>query len=229
MARDVIIACDFNNEKDFWSFLKKFPNNKPFLKIGYELFYASGKYLIIKLINDGYKVFLDLKLHDIPNTVIGAIKSLNDYRVDFISLHAVGGNNMMCEAKKVCNSHTKLVAITQLTSTDQQMLTNDLLIDRKINDVIYHYAVNALNSGIDGVVCAAGESAYIKQHISNDLITICPGIRLKKTNCQDQKRVYTPAEAYKQKVDYIVVGREITKAKNPLATYLKIKKEFLNE
>lgn len=229
MPIDIIVACDFPTEQDLWKFLNNFKSHKPFLKIGYELFYASGRYLIDKLISDGYKIFLDLKLHDIPNTLIGAIKSLNEYHVDFISLHASGGSKMMSEAQNVCDNKTKLVAITQLTSTDQKTLNDELLIDREMSDVVYHYAVNALNSKLNGVVCAVGESLYIKEHISDRLLTICPGIRMHKTHHQDQKRVYTPKEARKQCVDYIVVGREIINAKDPLKAYLKVRKEFLNE
>ncbi|MDR0986049.1 MAG: orotidine-5'-phosphate decarboxylase [Mycoplasmataceae bacterium] len=228
MNKDVIIACDFNDKEHFFKFINIFENEKPFLKIGYQLFYSEGIELIKQLKEKGYKIFLDLKLHDIPNTVEHGIKSLVKLNVDFITVHAAGGIQMMELAVKATkNTQTKILAVTQLTSTSQKMLEDELLIDRKISDVVNRYAVNALNAGVYGIVCSAQESKYTKEKISNNLITVCPGIRLDKKQTDDQSRVMTPIEAKHNFADYIVVGRPITNSSNPLETYLKIKKDFL--
>jgi orotidine-5'-phosphate decarboxylase len=227
MNRDVIIACDFANANEFNKFIKLFKNEKPFLKIGYQLFYATGKDFVSELINNGYRIFLDLKLHDIPNTIFCAIKSLIELNVEFITIHAAGGIKMMEAAvEAVEDSDTKLLAVTQLTSIDQKTLESELLIDRKLIDVVNHYAINALESGIHGVVCSALESKYIKEKISADLITVTPGIRIGQ-NKHDQSRVITPRGAHANMADYIVVGRPITKAKDPVKEYKKFRKEFL--
>ncbi|MDR3257473.1 MAG: orotidine-5'-phosphate decarboxylase [Mycoplasmataceae bacterium] len=229
MKRDVIIACDFASENEFNKFIKLFKNEKPFLKIGYQLFYATGKKFISDLVDKGYRIFLDLKLHDIPNTVEQGIKSLVSFGVEFITIHATGGTKMMEAAIKATKgTTTKLLAVTQLTSTNQEMLENELLIDRKLSDVVNHYAVNALESGIHGVVCSALESKYIKEKISNNLITVSPGIRISQEK-NDQSRVCTPRGAHTYKVDYIVVGRPITQSKDPLKEYKKFCKEFIGE
>jgi orotidine-5'-phosphate decarboxylase len=227
MEHDVIIACDFSTEKQFNDFLSLFKDEKPFLKIGYQLFYATGKEFISNLIEKGYRVFLDLKLHDIPNTVQEGIKSLVSLGVDFITIHAAGGIKMMEAAVKGINgSRTKLLAVTQLTSISQEDLERELLIDKKIDDVVHHYAVNALEAGVHGVICSVQESKYIKEKISTNLICVTPGIRM-DGNKNDQVRTNTPKEAYTNKSDFIVVGRPITQAKDPLKAYHSFKKEFL--
>jgi orotidine-5'-phosphate decarboxylase len=229
MKRDVIIACDFTGENEFNKFIKLFKNERPFLKIGYQLFYATGKKFISNLVDNGYPIFLDLKLHDIPNTVEHGIQSLAELGVEFITIHAAGGARMMEAAIKATKgTTTKLLAVTQLTSTDQKMLENELLIDRKLSDVVNHYAVNALESGVHGIVCSALESKYIKEKISNNLITVCPGIRMNQEK-NDQSRVYTPRGGRAYKADYIVVGRPITQSNDPLKEYHKFQKEFVGE
>jgi orotidine-5'-phosphate decarboxylase len=229
MKRDVIIACDFDNEKQFSNFLKLFKKEKPFLKIGYQLFYATGKEFISKLVAQGYRVFLDLKLHDIPNTVEQGIKSLSKLGVEFITIHAAGGIKMMEAAVKgISGSRTKLLAVTQLTSIDQNILENEILIDRKLIDVVHHYAVNALESGVHGVVCSGQEAKFIKEKIANHLICVTPGIRM-DSNKQDQLRTLTPRGAHANLVDFIVVGRPITKATNPLNVYHQYQREFLGK
>ncbi|GHU48633.1 orotidine 5'-phosphate decarboxylase [Bacilli bacterium] len=229
MSKDVIIACDFSKKEELCNFLSQFKNEKPFLKIGYQLFYATGRELINELIEKGFRIFLDLKLHDIPNTVEQGVKSLVSLGVDFITVHAGGGNAMMRGAVKATKgSLTKILAVTQLTSTNQVMLETELMISHKMKDVINHYAVNALEAGVHGVVCSALESKFIKKEISSKLITVTPGIRLTKDH-HDQARVVTPQEARKNLADYIVVGRPITEDKNPLIAYHKIRKEFLGK
>ncbi|MDR0825851.1 MAG: orotidine-5'-phosphate decarboxylase [Mycoplasmataceae bacterium] len=229
MAKDVIIACDFSKKEELCKFLDQFKNENPFLKIGYQLFYATGVELINKLIDKGFHIFLDLKLHDIPNTVEQGVKSLVALNVDFITVHAAGGNTMMRAAVKAAKgSLTKILAVTQLTSTNQSMLEKELMIEHKMNDVVNHYAVNALEAGVYGVVCSALESEFIKKKISNNLITVTPGIRLSSEH-DDQARVVTPLQARNNLADYIVVGRAITKDKDPLKAYQRIKKEFLGK
>ncbi|MDR1991233.1 MAG: orotidine-5'-phosphate decarboxylase [Mycoplasmataceae bacterium] len=226
MERDVIIACDFDSENRFKQFIQYFRDKKPFLKVGYQLFYATNKAFINQLIQNGYRIFLDLKLHDIPNTVRNAIKELSNLGVNFITVHASGGIKMMeaaVEATK--NTNTKILAVTQLTSINQATMESELLIDRKLPDVVYHYALNALHAGTSGIVCSAQEAKYVKEKISNDLICVCPGIRMDESK-NDQHRIATPKIAYKNKVDYIVVGRPITQAKNPLKAYHQYCQEF---
>ncbi|MDR2369075.1 MAG: orotidine-5'-phosphate decarboxylase [Mycoplasmataceae bacterium] len=227
MERDVIIACDFANKKQFDYFLSRFKGEKLFLKIGYQLFYATGPNFIKKLINDGWRIFLDLKLHDIPHTVEQGIKNLASLGVHFITIHAAGGMKMMEAAVRgIAGSHTKILAVTQLTSINQTILEQELLIDRKITDVVHHYAVNALQAGVHGVICSALESRYIKEKISNHLICVTPGIRLNESK-DDQSRIVTPKEAHDNKADYIVVGRPIIKANDSIKAYHLYKKEFL--
>ncbi|MDR0674863.1 MAG: orotidine-5'-phosphate decarboxylase [Mycoplasmataceae bacterium] len=226
MERDVIIACDFPSKKQFNQFIIHFKKEKPFLKIGYQLFYAVGKEFITKLINDGYRIFLDLKLHDIPNTVEEGIKHLVTLGIDFITIHAAGGMKMMEAAVKgVKGTRTKILAVTQLTSISQEILEKELLIDRKIADVVHHYALSALEAGVHGVVCSGQECQYIKEKISNDLICVTPGIRL-DDHKNDQMRTSTPRGARMNKSNFIVVGRPITRANNPLEAYHQFKKEF---
>ncbi|MDR0739588.1 MAG: orotidine-5'-phosphate decarboxylase [Mycoplasmataceae bacterium] len=229
MERDVIIACDFDGELQLRNFLKYFKSEKPFLKIGYQLFYATGKDLISKLIQEGYRIFLDLKLHDIPTTVAKGIKQLASLGVSFITVHASGGMEMMQAAvQAVQNTPTKILAVTQLTSIDQQKLEVEILIDRKLKDVVNHYTVNALEAGVHGVICSAVEAGYIKTKISPNILCITPGIRINDQQ-DDHARATTPKFAHNNHVDYIVVGRPITTASNPLQVYLLYKQEFLGE
>ncbi len=223
---DVIIACDFKNKIDLYDFLDKLPGEKPYLKIGMELFYAEGPNLIKDLKSKEYKIFLDLKLHDIPNTVYKAMRNIALLDVDITNVHAAGGIKMMQYAKKAINelnAKTKLIAVTVLTSLDNETLKNELLINRATNETVEHYAKNARIAGLDGVVCSPLEARIIKDM---GLISVTPGIRFKSNNTDDQKRVTTPALAKELGSTYIVVGRSITQADNPLAAYQKAKKEF---
>jgi orotidine-5'-phosphate decarboxylase len=222
--RDVIIACDFFTKRELFVFLKKFKNERPFLKIGYQLYFSEGNKLIKKLKNKGYSIFLDLKLHDIPNTIINGIKSLSKLNVDFISLHASNGSKALKEAVSVRNN-TKLLAITVLTSFDQQTITKELQTNKSINELVESFAKMTSDSNINGIVCSVNEAKLIKS-INPNLIVVCPGIRL-NSDSQDQKRIATPLTAKQNGVDYIVVGREITQSPNPFETYQKIKKEFI--
>ena len=229
MEKDVIIACDFKNKEQMEQFLLNFANEKLFLKIGMELFYATGIEYIKYLKKQGYKIFLDLKLHDIPTTVFKTIKVLANLDVDIINVHASGGSVMMVAAKDaIGEKKTKIIAVTQLTSTSQKMLNEELLIDKTIMQTVKRYANNAKNSGLDGVVCSAQEALEIKK-IDKNFMIVTPGIRLNDDENNDQIRVTTPKEAKELGATHIVVGRSITKANNPYEIYLKIKKEFLEE
>ena len=229
MEKDVIIACDFKNKEQMEQFLLNFANEKLFLKIGMELFYATGIEYIKYLKKQGYKIFLDLKLHDIPTTVFKTIKVLANLDVDIINVHASGGSVMMVAAKDaIGEKKTKIIAVTQLTSTSQKMLNEELLIDKTIMQTVKRYANNAKNSGLDGVVCSAQEALEIKK-IDRNFMIVTPGIRLNDDENNDQIRVTTPKEAKELGATHIVVGRSITKANNPYEIYLKIKKEFLEE
>lgn len=222
--RDVIIACDFSTKKELFLFLKKFKNNRPFLKIGYQLYFTEGNKLIQKLKRKGYPLFLDLKLHDIPNTVAKGIESLSFLGVEFISLHACNGTEALKQA--FFNKRgSRLLAITVLTSFDQKTFTKELCVKEKIDNIIKSFVKMVNVSAIDGVVCSAHEAKLVKS-INSNLIVVCPGIRL-NNDSQDQKRIATPAFAKANGVDYIVVGREITKSTNPCETYEKIKGEFI--
>lgn len=233
--RDVIIACDFNNKAELLDFLSLFDDKKPYLKIGMELFYAEGPEIVKIIKSLGHKIFLDLKLHDIPNTVKKSIKVLTALGIDMLNVHSSGGIKMMKYASEgvieACNEYNlrkpKLIGVTQLTSTDQNMITGELMIDANINDVILSYAKNAHLSGLDGVVCSALESNIIHDSISSDFLTITPGIRLDGDDKGDQKRVVTPRKASELGSDYIVVGRSITKANDPLLSYEKCIKDFI--
>lgn len=225
--KDVIIACDFDSSKELDVFLKKINTKKVFLKIGYQLFYKIGPEGIKKYKKQGYKIFLDLKLHDIPNTVKMGVKSLADLNIDFLTIHAAGGINMMKAAKEYCKK-TKILAVTQLTSIDQKTLKNELLINKNIQDVVLKYASNAYKAGLDGVVCSVWESKLIHSKISKNFLTICPGIRYQTTQAHDQKRVADPKTAKKETANYVVVGREITKSPNPKLIYQKIINDFFN-
>ena len=226
--RDVIIACDFKNQDDLFDFLKPFEGMNPYLKIGMEIFYKEGPQLVKKLKEMGFKIFLDLKLHDIPNTVEKAMRNIADLGVDITNVHAAGGVAMMAAARKGLDStengkNTKLIAVTQLTSTSQEVLENELLIEKPLNEVVKAYALNAKKAGLDGVVCSALEAPIIKEL---GLMSVTPGIRFADDSVNDQKRVATPAYAKELGSSYIVVGRSITAAENPVAAYERCVKEF---
>lgn len=231
MAKDVIIALDFSSKEMVFEFLDKFQDRKPFVKIGMELFYAEGPEIVKEIKKRGHKIFLDLKLHDIPNTVSKAMRVLSNLDVDMTNLHAGGTVKMMEEALKGLTredgSRPILIAVTQLTSTDQQSMEKDLLINESIDKVVMHYANNAKIAGLDGVVCSPLEAQKVHDLCGNDFITVTPGVRFADGDKGDQKRVMTPAEARKISSDYIVVGRPITAAEDPVLAYNRCVKEFL--
>ncbi len=223
---NVIIACDFSSQTELNNFLKKMKNEKPFLKIGYQLFYKIGREGVKKLKNKGFKIFLDLKLHDIPNTVMHGVESLKDLKIDMLTIHAAGGIQMMKQAKIAAGKGIKVLAVTQLTSTDANMLKNELLINKKINDTVLHYATNAKKAGVDGVICSPNEVKQIKKSLGKKFLAVTPGIRYSSSTANDQKRIATPTMAREFGSDYIVVGRPITQADNSLEMYRKVCKEF---
>ena len=227
--RDVMIACDFADKEELNLFLNKMGEEKPFLKIGMELFYREGAPLVRELKNKGYKIFLDLKLHDIPNTVYKAMKNLGKLGVDITNVHAGGGIEMMKAAKRGLNEggskDAKLIAVTILTSLDDNAVKNELGINLSAKEAVKKYAENAAKAGLDGIVCSPYEACIAKDL---KLISVTPGIRLEGDSVGDQKRVATPSFAKEQGSDYIVVGRSITGSENPLEAYLKCKREFLN-
>ncbi len=229
--KDVIIACDFDSRAKTMAFLEKFEGKKPFVKIGMELFYAEGRSLVEQIKNRGHKIFLDLKLHDIPTTVKKAMAVLSAMDVDIVNLHAAGTSAMMSAAleglTRPDGSRPLLIAVTQLTSTSQEMMTGELLIDRNINDVVASYAENAKRAGLDGVVCSPLEAGIVKQHCGSEFLTVTPGIRFADGDVGDQKRVTTPAKAREIGTDFIVVGRPITAADDPVAAYERCVKEFV--
>lgn len=226
--RDVIIACDFSNQEKLFEFLKPFEGMNPYLKIGMELFYKEGPELVKKLHEKGFKIFLDLKLHDIPNTVEKAMRNIASLGVEITNVHATGGVLMMEAARRGLDSvesgkNTKLIAVTQLTSTSQEILEKELLIEKPLNDVVKAYALNAKKAGLDGVVCSPLEASIIKEL---GLISVTPGIRFASDDANDQKRIATPSFAKENGSTYIVVGRSITAATDPVAAYEKCVKEF---
>lgn len=228
MERDVIIACDFKNKEELYEFLVPFNGLNPYLKIGMEIFYKEGPELVKKLHADGFRIFLDLKLHDIPNTVESAMRNLAQLGVEITNVHAAGGIKMMEAARRGLDSveagkNTKLIAVTQLTSISQEILENELLIKENLADVVKTYALNAKKAGLDGVVCSALEAPIIKEL---GLISVTPGIRFADNSVDDQKRVATPEYAKKLGSTYIVVGRAITKAEDPVSAYKRCVKEF---
>ncbi|MCQ2409656.1 MAG: orotidine-5'-phosphate decarboxylase [Clostridia bacterium] len=231
MAKDVIIALDFDTKEKVFSFLDLFKDKKPFVKIGMELFYAEGAEMVRELKRRGHKIFLDLKLHDIPNTVKKTMHVLSGLDVDMTNLHAGGTKKMMEFALEglIREDGTRpiLIAVTQLTSTDQEALENDLLIHEPIDRVVMHYAKNAKDAGLDGVVCSPLEAEKVHSTCGENFITVTPGVRFADGDKGDQKRVMTPAEARKIGSDYIVVGRPITAAEDPVAAYERCVKEFL--
>ena len=229
---DVIIACDFSSKEETLKFLDQFKEEKPFVKIGMELFYAEGSEIVKEIKKRGHKIFLDLKLCDIPNTVYKAMKNIAALGVDMTNVHAFGSIEMMKAAKKAINEvnpETKLIAVTVLTSSDQNVLDNELMIDGNINDVILKYASNTKEAGLDGVVCSPLESKIIKEKCGEDFLTVTPGIRFADDAKGDQKRVTTPAMAKEIGSSYIVVGRSITGAKDPVEAYIRCVREFIGE
>ena len=232
MGKDVIIACDFAGAEQTFAFLDKVTGKKPFVKIGMELFYAEGPSIVREIKARGHKIFLDLKLHDIPNTVKKSMAVLSGLDVDVCNLHA-GGTIRMMEAAlegltRPDGTRPLLIAVTQLTSTDQESMTNDLLIDRPIDEVVMHYASNAKKAGLDGVVCSPLEAGKVHEVCGADFLTVTPGVRFADGDIGDQKRVMTPAEAKKIGSDYIVVGRPITAAEDPVAAYERCLNEFVD-
>ena len=231
MGKDVIIACDFNSKKEVLSFLDKFTERKPYVKIGMELFYAEGPAIVKEIKERGHKIFLDLKLHDIPNTVKKSMSVLSGLDVDMTNLHASGTVRMMEAAieglTRPDGTRPLLIAVTQLTSTDQEAMENDLLIKEPIAEVVMHYAANAKKAGLDGVVCSPLEAEAVHGRCGADFITVTPGVRFADGDIGDQKRVMTPAEAKRIGSDYIVVGRPITAAADPVAAYERCIAEFV--
>ena len=225
--RDVIIACDFKDREELYSFLKQLENHRPYLKIGMELFYSEGPSLIKELKQKGFKLFLDLKLHDIPTTVEKAMSVIGKLNVDIVNLHAAGGIKMMKAALRglrKTNTDTLLIAVTQLTSTTDDALKTELLIDQSMEETIKHYAINTRSAGLDGVVCSPLEAPIMNQL---GLISVTPGIRFKSNSTDDQVRVTTPLLAKELGSTFIVVGRSITKAPNVLEAYEQCIKEFV--
>ncbi len=232
MGKDVIVACDFASAKDVFAFLDKFTERKPFVKIGMELFYAEGPQIVREIKNRGHKIFLDLKLHDIPNTVKKSMAVLSNLDVDLCNLHAGGTVRMMQAAleglTRPDGTRPLLIAVTQLTSTDQESMENDLLIKEPIDKVVMHYAANAKKAGLDGVVCSPLEAGKVHEICGNEFLTVTPGVRFADGEIGDQKRVMTPSEAKKIGSDYIVVGRPITAAENPVEAYNRCIAEFVD-
>jgi len=231
MGRDVIVACDFSSKEEVFAFLDKFSGKKPFVKIGMELYYAEGPSIVKEIKARGHKIFLDLKLHDIPNTVKKSMAVLSRLDVDICNLHASGTKRMMEAAleglTRPDGTRPLLIAVTQLTSTDQESMENDLLIKEPIDKVVMHYAKNAAEAGLDGVVCSPLEAQKVHETCGDKFLTVTPGVRFADGDIGDQKRVMTPAEAKKIGSDYIVVGRPITAAADPVAAYERCLNEFV--
>ena len=232
MGKDVIIACDFADKETALNFLDKFEGRKPFVKIGMELFYAEGPQIVREIKARGHKIFLDLKLHDIPNTVKKSMAVLSRLDVDMCNLHAAGTSRMMEAAleglTRPDGTRPLLIAVTQLTSTDQEAMERDLLIKEPIDKVVMHYAETAKNAGLDGVVCSPLEARKVHEVCGERFLTVTPGVRFADGDIGDQKRVMTPEQAKKIGSDYIVVGRPITAAPDPVAAYERCIKEFVN-
>ena len=232
MGKDVIIACDFADKETALSFLDNFEGRKPFVKIGMELFYAEGPQIVREIKARGHKIFLDLKLHDIPNTVKKSMAVLSRLDVDMCNLHAAGTSRMMEAAleglTRPDGTRPMLIAVTQLTSTDQEAMERDLLIKEPIDKVVMHYAETAKNAGLDGVVCSPLEAQNVHEVCGEKFLTVTPGVRFADGDIGDQKRVMTPEQAKKIGSDYIVVGRPITAAPDPVAAYERCIKEFVD-
>lgn len=231
MGKDVIIACDFNNKEEVIDFLSKFKEEKPFVKIGMELFYAEGPEIIKVIKSMGHKIFLDLKLHDIPNTVKRAMGVLSRHNVDMCNLHAAGTISMMEAAieglTRDDGSRPILLAVTQLTSTNEERMHKDILIEKSLDQVVIHYAKNAKIAGLDGVVCSPLEAGKVHQACGKDFITVTPGVRFADSDAGDQVRITTPTKAKELGSDYIVVGRPITEAVDPVEAYRRCLREFI--
>ena len=232
MGKDVIVACDFSSAQQVFDFLDKFEERKPFVKIGMELFYAEGPQIVREIKKRGHKIFLDLKLHDIPNTVKKSMSVLSSLDIDMCNVHAAGTINMMTAALEGLTrddgSRPLLIAVTQLTSTDRETMERDLLIHDEMDKVVMHYAHNALTAGLDGVVCSPQESGKVHQECGKSFLTVTPGVRFKDGDAGDQKRIMNPAEAKKAGSDYIVVGRPITSAADPVEAYERCIREFVD-
>jgi len=231
MKRDVIIACDFPSAEKTYEFLDKFTEEKPFVKIGMELFYGAGPEIVREIKKRGHKIFLDLKLHDIPNTVKKSMSVLSGLDVDICNLHAAGGVEMMKWAieglTRPDGTRPLLIAVTQLTSTSQEMMENELLINKPLDEVVMHYALNAKTAGLDGVVCSPLEASKVHQVCGDEFLTVTPGIRFADGEIGDQHRVTTPEKAKEIGSDFIVVGRPITAAEDPVAAYRRCMNEFV--
>lgn len=232
MGKGVIIACDFKDKADTLAFLDNFKDEKLFLKIGMELFYSEGPDIVREIKSRGHKIFLDLKLHDIPNTVEKGMRSLSNLGVDMTNVHAAGTKDMMAAGLKGLTkedgTRPLLIAVTQLTSTSQERMENELLIKEPIEDVVMHYAKNTQEAGLDGVVCSPLEVQAVKAKCGKDFITVTPGIRFAAKDAGDQVRITTPAKAKELGSDYIVVGRPITQAEDPVEAYRKCVEDFVD-
>ncbi len=231
MGKDVIIACDFDSKEKTLAFLDRFTEEKPFVKIGMELYYAEGPEIVREIKKRGHKIFLDLKLHDIPNTVKKAMSVLSHLDVDMCNVHAAGTVAMMKGAleglTREDGTRPLLIAVTQLTSTDDAALKDELWIDRPMDETVMHYAENAKTAGLDGIVCSPLEAGKVHERCGEGFVTVTPGVRFAGGDKGDQKRVMTPAEAKKIGSDYIVVGRPITGAEDPVAAYRRCVEEFV--
>jgi orotidine-5'-phosphate decarboxylase len=231
MGKDVIIACDFNSKEEVMNFLAKFEGESLYVKIGMELFYSEGPQIVKDIKKLGHKIFLDLKLHDIPNTVMKAMRVLSNLDVDMCNVHASGTIPMMEAALKGLTredgTRPLLIAVTQLTSTSEETMKKDLLINEPMQDVVSHYAKNAKKAGLDGIVCSPLEAKGVHESCGADFLTITPGVRFASDDKGDQTRVMTPAQAREIGSDYIVVGRPITGAENPVEAYRRCVKEFI--
>ncbi len=232
MGKDVIIACDFDGKEEVLKFLDKFTGRKPFVKIGMELYYSAGPEIVKEIKARGHKIFLDLKLHDIPNTVKKSMAVLSKLDVDMCNLHAAGTVAMMEAAieglTRPDGTRPLLIAVTQLTSTSEERMKEDLLIDKPIDEVIMHYASRAKVAGLDGVVCSPLEASKVKDVCGKDFLTVTPGVRFADGDVGDQVRIATPARAKEIGSDYIVVGRPITQAEDPVAAYERCVSEFVD-
>ena len=230
MGKDVIVACDFDSKEKTLAFLDKFQGEKPFVKIGMELYYAEGPAIVKEIKARGHKIFLDLKLHDIPNTVKKAMAVLSGLDVDICNLHAAGTSRMMEAAleglTRPDGTRPLLIAVTQLTSTDEEIMKRDLLIDQPLDKVVMHYAKNAADAGLDGVVCSPLEAGKVHEVCGKQFLTVTPGVRFAGGDVGDQKRVTTPEKAKELGSDYIVVGRPITAAEDPVAAWKRCVAEF---
>lgn len=232
MGKDVIVACDFSSKRAVLDFLDRFGERKPFVKIGMELYYAEGPDIVREIKARGHKIFLDLKLHDIPNTVMKAMSVLSRLDVDMCNLHAAGTSAMMQAALKGLTredgTRPMLIAVTQLTSTSQEALNDELLIEKPMDEVVMRYAENARRAGLDGVVCSPLEAQKVHERCGSDFVTVTPGVRFADGDKGDQVRVMTPAQAKLVGSDYIVVGRPITAAEDPVAAYERCVEEFID-